>query len=443
MAMAMAARLLPVLLLAMAMAFLVCPSLSLSPESPARTRLLVLLDDLALKSSHSLFFKSLSDRGYELEFKLAYDPSLALRKYGEYLYDGLVLFAPSVEGFGGSVDAASILEFVDSGRDLILAADISTSDVIRDIANECGVDFDEDPTAIVIDHLNFAVSKSETDHSLIAADSFIESSVLLGEEGIKAPVLFRGIAHSVAPTNSLVIQVLTASSSAYSANPKAYLKDPPMLTGTSIGLVSVVQARNNARILISGSLDLFSNKFFGSSVKKFGSSNSHSKSGNERFVTELSKWIFHERGHLKAVNVRHHKVGETQEPAMYRITDHLEYSLEIYEWTREGWRPYLADDVQVQFYMMSPYVLKTLKHDGKGLYYTSFQVPDVYGVFQFKVEYRRLGYTSLSLSKQIPVRPFRHNEYERFIEAAYPYYGASFSMMFGFFVFGIMFLYHK
>lgn len=30
---------------------------------------------------------------------------------------------------------------------------------------------------------------------------------------------------------------------------------------------------------------------------------------------------------------------------------------------------------------------------------------------------------------QIPVRPFRHNEYERFIPAAYPYYGASFSMV--------------
>jgi oligosaccharyltransferase complex subunit beta len=28
-------------------------------------------------------------------------------------------------------------------------------------------------------------------------------------------------------------------------------------------------------------------------------------------------------------------------------------------------------------------------------------VPDVYGVFQFKVEYHRLGYTSLSLSKQV------------------------------------------
>ena len=39
----------------------------------------------------------------------------------------------------------------------------------------------------------------------------------------------------------------------------------------------------------------------------------------------------------------------------------------------------------------------------QGLYYTSFKVPDVYGVFQFKVEYQRLGYTSLSLSKQVSI----------------------------------------
>lgn len=37
----------------------------------------------------------------------------------------------------------------------------------------------------------------------------------------------------------------------------------------------------------------------------------------------------------------------------------------------------------------------------QGVYTTSFKVPDVYGVFQFKVEYQRLGYTSLSLAKQV------------------------------------------
>lgn len=204
-----------------------------------------------------------------------------------------------------------------------------------------------------------------------------------------------------------------------------------------------MQARNNARILISGSLDLFSDKLFKSSVQKAGSSTRYGKSGNEQFVTELSKWVFHERGHLKAVNVKHNKVDQSEEPAMYRINDELEYSVEIYEWSGTSWEPYVASDVQLQFYMMSPYVLKTMSTDHKGLYHVSIKVPDVYGVFQFKVEYQRLGYTSLSLSKQIPVRPFRHNEYERFITTAFPYYGASFSTMAGFFIFSIVYLYNK
>nr|CAD1834462.1 unnamed protein product [Ananas comosus var. bracteatus] len=414
-----------------------------SADSPTDRRVLVLVDDLALRSSHSLFFNSLQSRGFDLDFKLADDPKLSLQRYGQYLYDALILFAPSTQRLGGSLDQNAVLEFVDSGRDLILAADASASDVIRGIATECGVDFDEDPEAVVIDHTSYAVSETEGDHTLIASDDLIHSDVILGDKKIEAPILFRGTGHSVNPANSLVLKVLSASPSAYLANPKTKLSSPPALTGSAISLVSIMQARNNARVLISGSLDLFSNRFSKSGVQKAGSKIKYEKSGNEQFVTEISKWVFHERGHLKAVNVSHRKVGEMTEPAMYRINDDLEYSVEIYEWSGTSWEPYVADDVQVQFYMMSPYVLKTLSNNQKGLYSTSFKVPDVYGVFQFKVEYQRLGYTSLRLAKQIPVRPFRHNEYERFITAAYPYYGASFSTMTGFFIFSIVYLYHK
>ncbi|XP_073296383.1 dolichyl-diphosphooligosaccharide--protein glycosyltransferase 48 kDa subunit-like [Primulina huaijiensis] len=414
-----------------------------SPERPTDRRILVLLEDLSLKSSHSLFFSSLQSRGYDVDFKLSGDPTIAVKRYGQYLYDGLIIFSPSSDRFGGSLDVEGVLDFVDSGHDLILAADSNASDLIRNIAAECGVDFDEGPTSVVIDHSSYAVSDTEGDHTLIAADDFIQSDVILGTKKIEAPVLFKGIGHSLNPENSLVLKVLSASASAYSANPNMKLSSPPSLTGTAISLVSIVQARNNARIMISGSLNMFSNRLFRSGVQKAGNSNKYVKSGNEQFVTELSKWIFHERGHLKSVNIKHNKVGETEEPQTYRINDDLEFSVEIFEWSGTSWVPHVANDVQVQFYMMSPYVLKTLSTDQKGKYHTSFKVPDVYGVFQFKIEYQRLGYTSLSLSKQIPVRPFRHNEYERFIVTAFPYYGASFSMMAGFFIFSFIYLYHK
>lgn len=46
-----------------------------------------------------------------------------------------------------------------------------------------------------------------------------------------------------------------------------------------------------------------------------------------------------------------------------------EFSVEILEWSGKSWEPYVADDVQVQFYMMSPYVLKTLSTDKKVTYF--------------------------------------------------------------------------
>ncbi|CAI5943760.1 unnamed protein product [Closterium sp. NIES-65] len=426
-----------------------------SEERPTDQRILVLLDDLKNKDSYSIFFKNLADRGYELDLRAARDSSLVLQKYGEYLYDAAIILAPEVSSFGGVVDVAAILDFVDSGHDLILAADSGASDTIRDIALECGVDLDENPKGVVIDHQQYArVSGRRDDHTLVLGSNLINSSVILGASPIKGPILFQGIAMTVSPTSELVVPVLSGSPTAYAADPAAALKEPPALQGKAVSLVAAMQARNNARVLISGSLALFTDSFFRAVVDVSATSADPasqnaktsqwlSPAGNEQFVTELSKWTFHERGHLKAVNLRHNKAGESTEPAVYRVSDHLEFAVDIYEWAGSEWVPFKGDDVQVQFYMMSPYVLKTLSHDDKGRFFTSFQVPDVYGVFQFKVEHKRLGYSTISLAKQIPVRPFRHDEFERFIPAAFPYYASTFSMMIAFFVIGFVFLYHK
>jgi oligosaccharyltransferase complex subunit beta len=85
------------LLLAAAAALLVVSSRgdASGGEGPRGRKLLVLVDDLAVRSSHSAVFGSLQARGLDLEFRLADDPKLSLHRYGQYLYDGLVLFAPS------------------------------------------------------------------------------------------------------------------------------------------------------------------------------------------------------------------------------------------------------------------------------------------------------------------------------------------------------------
>lgn len=42
-----------------------------------------------------------AERGFDLTFRTADDPGLSLIKYGEFLYDNLVIFSPSVEGEAG------------------------------------------------------------------------------------------------------------------------------------------------------------------------------------------------------------------------------------------------------------------------------------------------------------------------------------------------------
>ena len=49
-----------------------------------------------------------------------------------------------VEGIGdGSLKLDDILDFVDSGHDLILAANVNASNFIRNVASDCGADFVE------------------------------------------------------------------------------------------------------------------------------------------------------------------------------------------------------------------------------------------------------------------------------------------------------------
>ena len=81
--------------------------------------------------------------------------------------------------------------------------------------------------------------------------------------------------------------------------------------------------------------------------------------------------------------------------------------------------------------------------DKNGNFEGKFRIPDDYGVFQFKVDYVRKGLTRLYSTTQFSVRPLSHNQYERFIGSAYPYYASSFSMMFGVFLFSIVFLHYK
>jgi oligosaccharyltransferase complex subunit beta len=70
-----------------------------------------------------------------------------------------------------------------------------------------------------------------------------------------------------------------------------------------------------------------------------------------------------------------------------------------------------------------------------------FQLPDVFGVYTLMVRYQRPGYTWIEQRDVVPVRPYHHDEYPRFLSIAYPYYTGAASVMLGFLVFCAVWLY--
>ncbi|KAI9142512.1 Dolichyl-diphosphooligosaccharide--protein glycosyltransferase subunit WBP1 [Paraphysoderma sedebokerense] len=422
-------------------------------------RVLVILDNLNDKQSYSKLWNSLSDRGFALTFKSTKDSTLSLFEYDERQADHLIVFTPKSKKFGGSVNVASIVDFINRGGNLLLATNSNMADQTRELCYEFGIEFDETDTS-VIDHFNYnSLSKSASQrHDEIMADNIAPINAIFPESVRKGPpVLYQGVAHKVFRNSPMLIKLLSGNAVTFSGEIGSKGGIQPFVSGDEVGLVSALQARNNARIVISGSTELFSDSFAEAAIQRAvdtGSSSSakYEKSGNEAFVNELTKWAFHEKGVIEVERTHHHKFGEKKQRDRYTIKDKLSYSIAVKEWTGTNWVPFRANDIQFEAVMLDPWIRLTLLPDNSTssakaktsqTYSSEFQLPDKWGVYTFKVDYKRQGFTYLLASELVSIVQFRHNEYPRFLSFAYVYYAGAFSQMAAVVVFSAIWLSHK
>jgi oligosaccharyltransferase complex subunit beta len=297
-------------------------------------------------------------------------------------------------------------------------------------------------------------------HTVFRARNTADSKAVLGSFNGKSeqnPILYKGISHSIGEENVLGMGILTGNPTSYSYFPNKAMKEGPFSAGARSLLVSGIQGRNNARILIAGSIEMFSNQYF-----------STNNSGNRQFVESISRWVLCESGVLRFRDITHNKLDGTppdvilhekerpdlpvtlypdpeitRNSLVYRIKDDIVYSMIVEVLENNEWKPFHANDMQMEFVMLDPHIRKTMTADDRGKFSATFTAPDNYGIFKFRVFYRRLGYSVLHAETQVSIRPFKHNEYERFILSAYPYYSSAFSAMFALFVLSVFFLFSK
>ncbi|KAI9168256.1 oligosaccharyl transferase glycoprotein complex, beta subunit [Blastocladiella emersonii ATCC 22665] len=423
---------------------LLCATSAAWARSLTGTRVLALLDDAGKQGEYSKLLGSLTERGFDVKVETA-AASTALFAYDEPVADHLLLIAPSKQLKSG-LSPKTLVDFVKRGGNALIALDARATDSHKELAFEFGLDFDD--TSDVRDFFAHAGTTPEA----VAATNFAPVDALVPAAlrvPDAAPVVYRGIAHTVhARDNPLIATALFANPTTHSAK-RADGSGEDVLR-----LVSTLQTTENARIAFIGSTDALTDATFDTPVATTDRLTGTTSAGatrpsNQAFVNELVRWTFQEKSVVRAGRTAHHKVGETEQRDMYRIKDEIVFNITLQEWTGTSWAPHLADGGELQFSakMLDPYLRVPLPlvftTATEATYSVTTRLPDVYGVFTFAVRYTRPGLAAVTHSELVSIRPFRHNEYPRFLTVATPYYAAAAAQIAAFVVFAALWITHK
>jgi oligosaccharyltransferase complex subunit beta len=146
------------------------------------------------------------------------------------------------------MSANQLVEFVKAGGNVLVATQ-SASTAVRQFGVEIGLNFD-------------AAGERLLDVATGSSDAILTQSVadLPIAEAAQSPVAFRGFGFTLSAENPLVMSVLHAPATAVSIdkNNKIFATG---VSGDEAVIVAALQARNNARVVFSSSLALFSDQY--------------------------------------------------------------------------------------------------------------------------------------------------------------------------------------
>ena len=263
-------------------------------KEQTQKKTLVLLDDWHTIDTHSLFFEQIKSMGYLLEFKMIDDSDIKLTYFGEYLYTNIIYMASSFNedlSKKNDIQIQTLLKYLDDGHDMLLFANKEVGSFLRKLANEFGVDFDDYDSQIK-DSLYIHNLKSSLNEQLI---SMKNDEIVVTKNAINVPVivkppkgyiLYEGIGMDLDPQSQYVFPILKADENSYSVNAKT---NEVYANGDKVKMVAGYQARNNRRVVISGSANMCSDKmYYLSNVNGINIA----ESPNAKFCMDILNWNF-------------------------------------------------------------------------------------------------------------------------------------------------------
>ncbi|KKP06398.1 dolichyl-diphosphooligosaccharide-protein glycosyltransferase 48kD subunit [Trichoderma harzianum] len=430
-----------------------------SAVSTGGSRLLVVLDDVAEKDTYGQFLGDLTARGFDVSYETPRSEGLTLFHLGERKYDHLLFLPSKVKGLGPNLTPNRLVDFVNAQGNILLAlsSTVPTSTSLVSLLSELDISLPIERTGTVVDHFNYDTVSAAESHDVLVLDA--PSNVRPGLKSyFEVPGGVLAFPHAVGHVlgaGPLLTPVVRAPATAYTYNPKEQAEvldaDDLFAAGQQLALVSVVQARNSARVTVLGSAEMLQDKWLDAKVTKVGGKSV--KADNKEFARRVAGWTFQEIGVLR-VNSIEHKLQETEElnPEIYRIKNDVSYAISLSEYSWDKWVPFTLpeeDVLQLEFSMLSPFHRLNLPLIGTtedaAVYGVSFTLPDQHGIFNFKVNYKRPYLTYVEEKNTVSVRHFAHDEWPRsfVISGAWPWISGIGATVSGFVGFCAIWMYSK
>lgn len=402
-------------------------------------RILALVDN---ESDYSQYFDSIRHRGLELDVYEIRSEAWQLVQDQGSKYDQLIILPSKVKSLGSRLSNSRLLEFFNSGGDIIAVTnERSVPDSIRQFASELDVHIS--PRGYkVADNFDAEFRKYGTVKAEIVAPQIVDSTSSLSVQGSAA---YLG-------SNPLVFPIIKADSNTcyvYDARDQDELSvgsDALWASGSQVVYAAGLESRHShSRFVWMGSDAEF--------IK------------DSAIAESVTSWALQERNVLRVTSVSHFKLDDSEtttivNPSIYKVGDHARYEIVVQQGGRARsssqqsttgglWKAYDADDIQLEFVMLDPYYRLNLHKDTAkstseySVYFAEFQVPDQHGMFTFKVNYARPGYTLINEAHTVTVRHTANDEWPRSweISNSWVYLTSAVCTVVSFGVFVILYMY--
>jgi len=167
---------------------------------------------------------------------------------------------------GQNLTPQILVQFLQDGGNILLAGSSTTSESLRDFARELDIDLPPRDT-LYADHFSYHPDSSKNHILVVQLDvdnipALSHIPAIFSAATREGKFLYRGAAHGLGP-GPFLLPFVKGKRTGYTYDEKEDLDtvEDPYVAGSQAFLVSGFQARNNARVVVTSSLDMFSNEY--------------------------------------------------------------------------------------------------------------------------------------------------------------------------------------